>query len=170
MARWLGAALLLAGSSAMGAWAVAQLRGRTQDLQGLTAGLEAMSRTLTASLAPLDEMLQAAETCAGPRPAQLFRYCRRNLVQLNGQPFVHLWDKALKETPLRLEKEDLTVLRQVGNVLGRYDSDSQAAALGQAVQRLAQHQRQAQERQGRLGRVYGTLGVASGLFLSIMLL
>lgn len=72
--------------------------------------------------------------------------------------------------PLRLEEADLTVLRQVGGVLGRYDSESQMAVLDQAAQRLVQHQAEAEERQGRLGRVYGTLGVASGLFLSIMLL
>ena len=69
MTRWVGAALLLAGSSALGGWAVAQLRGRVRDLQGLTAGLEAMARALSTSLAPLDQMLQEAETCAKPLPS-----------------------------------------------------------------------------------------------------
>ena len=170
MTRWVGAALLLAGSSALGGWAVAQLRGRVRDLQGLTAGLEAMDRALSTSLAPLDQMLQEAEACAGQRPAQFFRSCRKRIPDLDGRPFAQLWDKALGETPLRLDDADLTVLRQLGNVLGRYDSDSQAAALEQAAQRLSLHQTEAEERQGRLGRVYGTLGVACGLFLSIMLL
>ena len=79
-------------------------------------------------------------------------------------------DKALRETPLRLDEGDRAVLKQVGGVLGRYDSDSQTVALGQAVQRLSQQQREAEERQGRLGRVYGTLGVTSGLLFAIVLL
>ena len=84
MIRWLGAALLLMGSSALGEGAAARLRGRVRDIQGLTAGLEAMARTLSASLAPLDEMLQAAEACTGQRPAQFFHTCRRELLTLGG--------------------------------------------------------------------------------------
>ena len=42
MIRWLGAALLLMGSSALGVGAAARLRGRVRDIQGLTAGLEAV--------------------------------------------------------------------------------------------------------------------------------
>ena len=99
MIRWLGAALLLMGSSALGVGAAARLRGRVRDIQGLTAGLEAMARTLSASLAPLDEMLQAAEACTGQRPAQFFHTCRRELLTLGGNPFSRLWDKALRETP-----------------------------------------------------------------------
>ena len=116
------------------------------------------------------EMLQAAEACTGQRPAQFFHTCRRELLTLGGNPFSRLWDKALRETPLRLDEGDRAVLKQVGGVLGRYDSDSQTVVLGQAVQRLSQQQREAEERQGRLGRVYGTLGVTSGLLLAIVLL
>ena len=114
MIRWLGAALLLMGASALGVGAAARLRGRVRDIQGLTAGLEAMARTLSASLAPLDEMLQAAEACTGQRPAQFFHTCRRELLTLGGNPFSRLWDKALRETPLRLDEGDRAVLKQVG--------------------------------------------------------
>lgn len=93
MIRWIGAALLLAGSSALGGWAAAQLQGRVRDLRGMAAGLEAMARALSANLAPLEEMLQAAETCAGQRPAQFFRSCRKRLPELDGRPFAQLWDK-----------------------------------------------------------------------------
>ena len=170
MIRWLGAALVFLGSSALGAGAAARLQGRVKDLRGLSAGLEAMGRALSASLAPLEEMLRAAEACGAPRPAQLVRTCRLGLPGLEGEPFAQLWDKALGETPLRLEEADLAVLRQVGGVLGRYDGDSQAAALAQAAARLGRQQAEAAARQSRLGRVYGTLGVSAGLFLSIMLL
>ena len=53
MIRWLGAALLLMGSSALGVGAAARLRGRVRDIQGLTAGQAGTANVRRKSFFPL---------------------------------------------------------------------------------------------------------------------
>ena len=61
------------------------------------------------------------------------------------------------------------MLRSLGGVLGRYDAASQSAAILRTASGLEDRLAEASERRGRLGRVYGTLGVSAGLFLVILL-
>lgn len=169
MTRLMGAALLAAGMAGAGFLAVARLEGRVRDLRGMLTGLDAMGRALSASLAPLDEMLAAAAECTRDRPQGFFTLCARELGQNAGAGFGGIWPAALETAPLRLERSDLEALRPLGGVLGRYDGDSQAQALSRTAEHLTQCLAQAEDQRRRLGRVYGTIGVSAGLFLAILL-
>ena len=61
-------------------------------------------------------------------------------------------------------------MRRLGQVLGRYDADSQRRALAEAAAELRALRAEAAEDRRRLGRVYGVLGVAGGLLLVILLI
>ena len=74
----------------------------------------------------------------------------------------------MESVRLRVEPEDMAVLRQVGGVLGRYDGENQRQALEEAVSRLDERRRAAADRRNRMGRVYGTLGLTAGAFLVIL--
>jgi len=88
---------------------------------------------------------------------------------MNGETVCQIWQQGLEAAQLRLEAVDLTVVEQVGSVLGRYDGDSQRQALEQALMRMEELQKQAVEQRARLGKVYGTLGLTAGAFLMILL-
>lgn len=169
MIRWVGALLLTAGAGALGAAAVAQLEGRVRDLRETLRGLEGMKRLLDSSMEPLERMLREAEACTTGRVQALFRFCVREMDPLKGE-FSALWQAALDTVPLRMEEADLAELRQLGNILGRYDVDSQSAALKQTLSRMERLLEDAAGQRARLGKVYGTAGVAAGLLLAIMLL
>jgi stage III sporulation protein AB len=145
------------------------LDGRVRDLRETAAALEAMRRVLIARLEPLDGMLDAAIQGTRGRPKELFQFCRVGLEELDGSPFQPLWTAALESACLRLEEEDLAVLRPLGGVLGRYDMERQADALEQTVQQLERQLVEATDQRRRLGKVYGTMGVSAGLFLAIIL-
>ena len=55
-------------------------------------------------------------------------------------------------------------------MLGRYEAARQGRALRETAQRLEEKLARARERTGRMGKVYGTLGVTAGAFLVIVLL
>lgn len=169
MIRWMGALLLSAGSAALGLGAIAHLDGRVRDLRELAAGLSAMSRALTARLAPLDEMLAAAAESTKGRAQSFFKLCAQTLDGPCPERFDRLWEAALEIAPLRLEEGDMMILRRLGTVLGRYDGDCQTAALEEAAQQMEQLLDEAKEQKGQLGRVYGTMGVSAGLLLAILL-
>ena len=69
-----------------------------------------------------------------------------------------------------MDREDRTLLEQLGPVLGRYDGDSQRQALERVLAELSRRRERAEEDRRRLGRVYGVLGVTAGLFLAILLI
>lgn len=169
MTRWLGALLLAAGTAALGLGAVWSMEQRVRDLRGIIAGLYAMERALKARLAPLEEMLAAGAEGADGRAGGFFLACREEMKRSAGGRFAPLWEAALETVPLCLDKDDLNVIRRLGSVLGRYDSASQSAAILRTAAELEGRLSEAAERRGRLGRVYGALGISAGLFLVILL-
>lgn len=61
------------------------------------------------------------------------------------------------------------MLEEAGDVLGRYDGERQRTALESLLLRLEEEVRLARDEARRMGRVYGALGAAGGLFLVILL-
>lgn len=170
MIRLMGAALLTGGSAALGFGAVRHLEGRVRDLRELVTGLELMERELSWRMAPLPEVLhQAAEETQG-RPSEFFGLCAQGAAHLNGRPFYKVWRQAAEASQLRLEGADVSLLEQLGGVLGRYDGESQKQALSAAVSRLEEQRAEAVSQRDRLGKVYGMLGVTAGIFLVILLI
>ncbi len=170
MIRIVGAVLLAGGSSALGFGAVGHLEGRVRDLRELVAGLEVMQRELSWRMAPLPELLERAAQGTSGHAAQFFHLCAQGADHLNGRPFRQVWLQGEEASGLRLEETDRLLLEQLGGVLGRYDADSQRQALELAAGRLEEQRVQAQRQRQRLGRVYGTLGVAAGALLMILLI
>lgn len=170
MMRMLGAALVVAGCGALGLAGVRRLDGRVRDLGELAAGLDVLQRELGWRLAPLPQALdRAAKAVRGPA-AQFFAQCAQRAGEVDGRPFQQVWRDSLAAAPLRLAEEDKALLERLGPVLGRYDGDSQRLALEDGAAGLRTLQGEAADDRGRLGRVYGVLGMTAGLLLAIMLL
>ena len=170
MIRSLGAALLILGCGGLGLSAVNRLDGRVRDLRELSAGLEILQRELGWRLSPLPEALEAAAAGTQGQAARFFTFCARGSARLAGAPFRTLWSSGLDQCPLRLSREDRALLEQLGTVLGRYDGDSQRQAVENVLAGLSRQRTQAEDDRRRLGRVYGVLGVTTGLFLALVLI
>ena len=153
-----GKALLFLGCTALGV-----LRG--QGLRQRAACLQAFRRVL-AALAQL--MAGAQEGSQGP-VADFFQACRQAFTAGGRESWADSWATALEATPLPLTPEDRRLLREAGDVLGRYDGESQRAALEALLARLEDQGAQAQAEAHRLFRVYLALGVTAGLFCLILL-
>ena len=113
-------------------------------------------------------MAGAQEGSQGP-VADFFRACRQAFAAGGRESWADSWATALEATPLPLTLEDHRLLREAGDVLGRYDGESQRAALEALLARLEDQGAQAQAEAHRLFRVYLALGVAAGLFCLILL-
>ena len=170
MMRLMGAALVVAGCGALGLRAAARLEGRVRDLGELAAGLDTLRRELGWRLSPLPDGLEAAGLALHGPAADFFAQCARRARAPDGQAFQEVWRAELDAAPLRLKPEDRALLERLGPVLGRYDGDSQRLALEEGAAGLRALQGAAADERNRLGRVYGVLGVTTGLLAAIVLL
>jgi len=168
--RLAGAVMLAAGSVFLAAGAIAGLKQRVADLYQLISGLETVLRELDYRLAPLPELLRLAAGQTQGAVARFFSLAADGVDRPERGSFQELWRAAAKESRLCLDKEDLLLLHQLGGVLGSYDGENQCRALQMTLTRLEEQHRVAQERSGRLGRVYGVLCVSAGAFVLILLL
>ena len=167
--KMLGCVLLLCASAWFGLGAVWGLKARTDQLRGFLGALEEMERELSCRLTPMPELLERRSGLSGP-VGEFFALCAGELDRLGEQNFASLWAGALEAADLSLDEKDLRPLLELGSSLGRYDCASQCAAVGQAHARLELRLNEAEERRERMGRVYGALSLAAGMFLIILLL
>ena len=169
MWKLVGAVLVAAGSGWLGLSAAAGLTRRLRAVQSMIVGLELMERELWERGAALPELMAAlARRCSQPA-AGFFQRCAEGSARLEQVPFGESWRQAVDELEL-LSLDGRAALLPLGEVLGRYEADSQRQAMEHARQALEREEQRAQEERRRLGRVYQALGLSGGAFLVILLL
>ena len=164
-----GKALLFLGCTALGVLRGQGLRQRAACLQAFRRVLAALARELAFSLRPLDQLMAGAQEGSQGPVADFFQACCQAFAAGGRESWADSWATALEATRLPLTPEDRRLLREAGDVLGRYDGESQRAALEALLARLEDQGAQAQAEAHRLFRVYLALGVAAGLFCLILL-
>lgn len=169
MTAIIGKGLLFTGCAALGIGQGLALRNRRLCLQVFRAALEGMSRELTFSLSPLSVLLSQAERESTGAVKTFFHTVQREFSDTGGESWSESWQTALTRSNLPLRTEDFTLLREVGQILGRYDSESQRAALMGLLTRLSDAADCAREEERRLSRVHTVTGISAGLFLLLLL-
>ncbi|MBR2491738.1 MAG: stage III sporulation protein AB [Ruminiclostridium sp.] len=159
----LGRCLLLAGCTALGLARGMALKERAACLAEFRRCLARLTRELTFSLRPLPDLV--ADLVARGPAGDFFTACRES----TQETWTDRWQTGLEETNLPLKEEDRQILRETGEVLGRYDGESQSQALEGLLARLEENLDQARADQDRLFRVYLALGVTAGLFGCLLL-
>ena len=170
MLRLVGAAMLLTASATLGFSAAGALNARVHELESLILSLKTMEWELSDRLTPLPELLRRVTTCTNGTVKELYLLCISGLERRREVPFLRIWREAIQCVPFHLEEQELAQLESLGAVLGRYDAASQCAALRESRVKLNELLKSAREQKEKLGRVYSTMGLASGALLVIVLL
>lgn len=88
-----------------------------------------------------------------------------------GVPFQQSWLKAVeKYPPAGMKKSDLELLSDIGRKLGTSDTESQINTLGLQQAELAKLISDAESDCNKKSRLYRSMGVLAGAFISIMLI
>lgn len=169
MFHLMGKCVLMLGLTAFGVQNAVALNRRTACLQGFLTALEQIERELAFSLLPLEALFNRLKKTTHGTVQDFFVCCGAAFENRQEERCREIWNQSLQQTQLPLKEEDLEMLQQVGVVLGQYDSDSQRKALQNLQDRLREVVAESKEEAGRMGKVYGTLGVTLGLFCMILL-
>lgn len=115
----------------------------------------------------MSALVGAAGDTAGLREAAYLAGCGERMAR--GEPFPEAWRAALEEQPGALGEGERELLRNLADILGAADLDSQLAALAYAERQMEHRLGLARANREKHQKLYGTLGVLGGLAVAIML-
>ncbi len=169
--RIIGSLIITAATTAVGISSAAQLKNRVISLSSIIAGLDLMRAEICTRLTPLPELLELLARQTGEPASTFFTACLINQKKMRGRPFFEVWRDSLLETEeLGLKEAEMQPLLELGNALGRYDSERQAEAIAAARKRMEAFLSKAEGERDREGKTRAMLGLAAGAAIVIMLI
>ena len=80
------------------------------------------------------------------------------------------WTNAFSDVPNNLSKEDITILSNLGRLLGQTDVEGQISEIEVVVQFLETQLESAKQEKIKNEKMYRTLGIVGGLTIAIILI
>lgn len=160
MLKTAGAWLILLGTLLGGYSQVCRLRQRTRLLEELRDALARVKAEVRFRSAGLGEIFEALGEL--PESGAFFQQWAAELERAPERMSAGMVEKLAEERLAVLNEEEWQTLAALGATLGRYDTESQLAALDEAEGKLERFEQTAREEQKRLGRVYMALSAALG--------
>lgn len=171
MVKFIGSIMITAAAAMIGFLKVKSLSEHVKALNAVISALEVMRAEILFRLTPLPEIMSQLSRNSDDPISCFFESCAEKLKTETSKPFTAIWNEALSEHPeLPFSQEERTVLADLGTVLGRYDPEQQAKAIGLAESRLDRFLKKAEAVRATQGRMYGALGVIIGICIVIVLL
>lgn len=163
--RLLGAALLILVGLVCGWRGCETGRNRERLLEELNAALGAIADELRMLSRPMGEIFSDL-SCRVSYPLQaFFTHLAKDLGQ---RPLAQRWQEGLDLLPL--DEKARQSISQLGTVLGRYDAQSQAAAIALVRTRLEELLGEQRSENARRCRLLPGLGVCLGAMLAVILM
>lgn len=168
MLKWIGALLVVTATGAAGLGAIQASSQRIRVLSGLIAALDLCQAELTFKLTALPDVMAqlARKSAAAVRP--FFAAVDKACARLGEDSFGCLWQQCVQKMEDVWRKPEQEIMEELGSVLGRYDTDGQSRAIAYARNRLEALLSRAEADHRKQGRMYGALGLVSGLAVVII--
>lgn len=168
--RIAGAAFIICGSVFFGASELAALKRRVRVLEALISALGIMRGEICSRLTPMADILEMLSRETEEPIRGLFRRIYDGMQELGERSFYEIWSDAVRAVPMGLTEREERVLCELGNSLGRYDIQLQAASLSRTAARFEDFLREAEEARRRDGRVHLLFPIAAGVSVVMILI
>lgn len=168
MIKVVGAILIIAAFSLLGAARVAELKCRARRLAALVSALELMRGEVVDRLAPMPEIAERLAATGPEESRGFFRRLSSDMECLGEKAFSEIWSSCAADLGLRHDETE--TLCDLGRSLGRYGIDEQEAAIARCMSLLGAFTDAARSEAASGGRLYGGLGITAGLLLAVMLI
>lgn len=169
--KTIGAILVIGAAAAVGLSVRGRLSKRVRILQDIVTALDLIHSEIACMCTPLDELLD--KLCSAVQtPLRLFFCdCCDGHAKRPDLPVAMIWSRAVRDAEyLELLPQEEQALLDVGNAIGRYEAEEELRVLSHARRTMEGYLKTAEEMRTRLGKLYGSLSLMSGIAVVIMLL
>ena len=166
--RYIGAVLLVTACSMLGFAAALKKERRVHSLEAMIKFLELYSVELNCSMSGTDELIRRTAAMTGA-PGFIEAYTE---LTDGGVSLPEAWKRSVQEAKVRmgLERGDVGVIAELGDVIGRYDAQSQTLAIASRTAQLRGALEEARRSREQKAPVYRTLGVLAGVAAAMALM
>lgn len=166
-----GSMLLIAGTSGYGVWKAGCYKSRIRLLEQLRQMVFLLKGQVLYANATLEEAFAAVGGRTEGALARLFLYVAEEIGKQQGEAFFTIWKEAVEEilADSELKEEDRRQLAAMGEHLGFLDRDMQERNLLLYLEQLDVSIDELRAHRQERCRLYTSLGVMAGMFLTILL-
>lgn len=174
--KFVGAVCVVAGSSGYGCWLAAQYKKRLTQLEQLRQMIFLLKGQILYANAPLAEAFETVGRRTKGALSRLFCQVAERIESQQGEAFYHIWQEEVerigqaRDADLVLTGADRQSLGALGEHLGFLDKEMQERTLLLYLEQLDMRIEQMREHKQERCRLYTSLGVMGGLFLTLLLI
>lgn len=171
MLKWLGAILLVAGTTAFGVYKGCLYKSRLEYMEEIKRAFLYIQGEIRYMNTPMPETLESTAHQMNGACRIFFSKAASGLLDGRGKAFHQVWEEAMKSgiSEEALEREARTVLQEMGGQLGCLDRQAQEQAIHYFLikwEELIEKKRR--EKKDKL-KLYYVCGVMSGLLMVIII-
>ena len=166
MIKFIGIILIVASSSLVGIMFSDKLKKRVAELNLINYMLEEISVLIRYKALPVYEIIKAL------KENQMYNSLNFiNLINCNMQiPFNKAWEESIDNSKSELSSNDKKLLKSFGNSLGTSDISGQLASIEVFKVDFKKLEKEATNEYEKKSKLYRSLGILCGMFVSIMLI
>jgi len=140
---------------------------REKELKEMKSALNIFATKIKFTYEPIPNIfLEIANKIQG-NVGQIFARASNRMKEENAG---EAWSNAFTDVPNNLTKEDITILSNLGRLLGQTDVEGQISEIEVVVQFLDTQLEQAKQEKIKNEKMYRTLGIVGGLTIAIILI
>ena len=172
MIKIIGALLVISSCGALGLYFSGELRTRINDLEELKKLLILLRGDIRYTNTPLPEALETLSKRHDGTYKKFLNNISNQLLKLNGESFSAIWKEAVKKDlkHTSLSKEDYNLIDQLGESIGYLDKNMQINTLDLYIEQIEITSSRLSKTVKEKTRLYNSLGIMGGIFITIILL
>lgn len=165
--KYLTLILILSLTSYIGILISKKYLNRVKDLKEMKNALNMFSTKIKFTYEPIPQTFKEISQKTKPNISNIFKnVCEK----MNTENAGKAWEEALEESNTNMTKEDIEVLKNLSNLLGKVDIEGQVNEVELVENFLDTQIELAEEEKQKYIKMYKTLGITIGLAVVIILI
>lgn len=159
--------LTIGASSAIGILLSQKYACREKEIKEMKTALNMFATKIKFTYEPIPSLFQEIDEKIGGNIGNIFKKASIKMLEKTAG---EAWEETLKEEVHNLNKEDITVLKNLSKMLGQTDLEGQLSEIEVVNEFLNAQLENAIEERKKNERMYRTLGLVCGLTIAIILI
>lgn len=159
--------MIIVASSAIGILFSKKYANREKELKEMKNSLNIFATKIKFTYEPIPNVFMEISNKIEGNVGNIFARAANRMQEISAG---EAWVQALEETKYNLNKEDISVIKNLGRMLGQTDLEGQISEIEVVNEFLTSQLENAKEERRKNEKMYRTLGLVCGLTIAIILI